>query len=375
MKISAKWMVALLAASMAFGVMGCRGKLPEAPVEVGQTQTASSGAEVSILGFEIAEPDFIDSENRALRPIKGQGEVAVLRIRVKNPTKKEIKYRPLHMETSATRIQICSDPGLEADTDTRQWVRAIVPGPNIYTPNQQTNNLVTIPPEGEITDEYLFEIPTFEDQLVALIPGSIVGGDSKTLRFKVPQAKKIAPPEPARLNQPVTIDGVEVKVTRVAQEYAELEQRTPSQTALKYPYAYTERPVMAVNVVIKNTGSEPCSYDPSHSAEMAGINMQMAGGIALKRIKLASGVIGKGQISAKKSIPSGESISDVYFFEAPASKSELSFMLSGHILGVKGIYRFALDYTPSNPPEPNLKPYENAQANDAKADDASDAAE
>ena len=284
-----------------------------------------------------------------------------------------MSYKPLHFESAANRVQVCTDPDPENGTRTNTKAIAFESGKGTHTPSQRIEPRVEIPAGSEIIDEYLFEPPVVAggQRLVVLVPGSIVGV-KKTFRFYLDMPKKAAQQEPSKLNEAAVVDGVSVKVTQVGAEYPELVPREKPAKPLKYAYAYTAKPVLAIHIAISNNSSTDYGYDPSHTAEIAGINLNMPGNNSLKRVKLESGVYGKGQVTGKIAIPAGKSIEDVYFFDLPADSTPLEFSLSGHIFGVRGIYRFALDYTKSTPPEPNLKPYLDAggaAADEAKAED------
>lgn len=373
MKLSAKLSIALLVATMAFSAIGCKGNLPDPPVKPGVEQTAQNGGKISVDSFILTTPDFIDRDGKAQRTVKEQGEVAILRLRISNPTGSDIKYKPLHFKNAGERIQICTDP--DKETGARSNVSAIAFDIQkmIHTPKQHIEDQVTIPAGHDITDDYLFEVPMTSEKLVALVPGDILGdASSKVFRFYLEEPSKVAPQPPKKLNQPATVDDLMVTVTRVTTEYAELEERTPPAKPLKYAYAYTKKPVLSIYMTIKNTGKKPVGYDPSHSSAIPGINLNMQN-IGLKRIKLESGVVGKGQVKGKVTIEPGATLTDVYFFEIPDSSGLLNFMISGHIFGVNGIYKFALDYLQTTPPEPDLHPYKNAGKEGAEGADDADA--
>ncbi len=372
MRKSAKLLTALFVASMAFGFVGCSGEVPKPPVELGQVDKADNGAELSIMDFVVTKPDFLDSAGRYARPSEGQEEVAIVRLKVKNTSSSEITYKPLHFEGVKNRMQLCTDPDLD-HPETRTNFKAIDFGQQnpYHTPGQHIDQRVTIQPGHEIVDEYLFEPPVVNNEkLVVIIPGSIIGDSKRNFRFYVGQPKDVKPSEPASLRQPVELEGLEVKVTQVTQEYAELLPRTPKE-GLKYAYAYTNKPVMAVYISITNKSREPRSYDPGHAGDGAGINMLFSNS-PLDRAKIKSGAYGKKQVPGKISINPNATVEDVYYFVAPDSGGKLNFSLSGHLFSVKGIYRFKLDYTPSNPSAPDLKPYLHKDS-DSAADAAADA--
>lgn len=361
MRFNAKLMVALLTASMAFGVVGCKGEPPADPLAAGMADKIANGLEISIVSLELAKPDFIDMNGKAARPVKEQAEVAVLRVKIKNTSGTELAYSPRHFETNPKdRVQLCTKPSM--DDGSRVNVKAIafnMTSP-YHTARQYTETNVKIPANGEIVDEYLFEPPKTAGQpLVALLPGSMFGVQG-TLKFMVPNITKAAEQKPAGLNTAMTIDGMEVKVTEVMKKYAELEPNTKPATPLKYAYAYTKDPVMAVTVSITNKSSAELSYNPSHSAKIAGINMAFANS-PQKRVMLDNTVHAKGQVVGKIAVKAGATISDVYLFEAPSSSGELSFDISGHIFSVSGMYRFALRYDDITLQEPNLEPFKDAE--------------
>ena len=379
MRFNAKLMVALMAASMAFGFTGCKGELPSDPLAVGAPDTVTNGLEISLVSFELAKPDFIDMNGKAARPAKEHAEVAVLRVKIKNTSAGELSYSPRHFENNPKdRVQLCTKPNL--DDGSRVNVKAIAFNTTnpYHTARQYIETNVKIPAKGEIIDEYLFEPPkTAGEPLVALLPGSMFGVQG-TLRFMVPNITKAADVKPATLGTAMNIDGMEVKVTEVMKKYAELEPNTKPATPLKYAYAYTKEPVMAVTVSITNKSKEERSYNPSHNVKIAGINMAFANS-PQKRIMLENSVHAKGQVTGKIAIKPGMTITDVYLFEAPSSTGELSFDVSGHIFSVSGMYRFSLRYDDIQLQEPNLKPYETEDAAEgeegADAEDAEGAAD
>jgi len=354
-------MASCLVAALSLGAFGCTGAPPEPPKAMGVASVAQNQAEISVVAFELTSPDFVDGHKQAMRPMENQGEVAIVRLRVKNPTDKPITYKPLHNESPARGVQLSTnpDPKTGARTDFKSITFDATKG--IHTTNQLIAT-VEIPPGGEILDDYLFENPVVTDeQLVVLVPGAIVGEVGRTFRFFVDNPPvKTAPPAPARLGEPVTIDGLTVSINSVTKAYAELVPRTPPAQPLRFAYAYTDKPVLVLTMTIRNDSNRPLSYEPSHTAETGGINLGLAGGAALKRIKLAPSVIGKGQVSGVVQIGPGETKTDVYLFEVPASSSTLNLNLSGHIFGVRGMYRFLLDYVASEPEAPDLAPYNKA---------------
>ena len=379
MKISAKLLIALLIVFMAFAAVGCKGKAPEPPKAMSEVIEISEGVKISIDSFHIASPDFIDQEKKARRPsVKEEAEVSVLRLRIKNDSDSEITYTPLHFAPKESRIQICTEPNPETGDRTNIRAVAFDGKERVHTPSQRVEPNVKIPAGGEVTDEYLFDVPATpeSEKLIVLIPESIlsIGTPGKTIRFYLDQPSKVKPQPPASLNQAMTIDGIEVKITEVGAEYAELEQREAPKEPLKYAYAYTEKPVLALKMSIKNKGKNAVGYDPSHTNEIPGINLNLATH-PLKRIKLPVGIIGKGQVKGAITIDKGDEISDVYFFERPESDGKLDFTLSGHIFGVNGIYRFSLNYKQTEPPKPDLEPYKTAEGGDDSAADAENAEE
>ena len=377
MKLSAKLSIALLVATMAFSAIGCQGTMPDPPVNPGQEQPAANGGKLSVDSFILTTPDFIDRDGNAQRTVNGQGKVAILRMRISNPTGSDIKYKPLHFQDAGERIQICTDP--DQKTGERADVAAISfdKGKMIHTPEQHIEDQVTIPAGKDITDDYLFEVPMTPEgkRLVALVPGAILGdASSKVFRFYLDPPTTKAPKEPSKLNQPVTVDGLKVTITKVATEYAELEEINPAKK-LDYPYAYTKNPVLAIYATINNSSTKALTYAPGHSTEVPGIKLSMQNE-NLKRIKLEDKVIGKGQVKNKFSIAPGSSLDDVFLFELPSTNGMLSFTLSGSVFGVNGIYRYNLDFIKTNPPEPDLKPYLKGDKDeeDADEDGADDAA-
>ncbi len=390
MRISVKWAAACLIASLSFGFMACDGEPVVPPKAVGEVETAENAAQVSIEKFGLMTPDYVNGDKQAMRPMEGQGEVAFIRLKITNPTKKVITYKANHSEKDS--VQLCTDP--DPKTGSRVDYKSIVFDINkgIHTTNQIIGNR-DIQPGETIYDDYLFENPNAPgNQLVVLVPGALLGDtrvndrNKKPLvyRFYVsnPPQKEVAV-QPAAMNEAMVIDGLSVKVTGITKAYPKLDQRSATKP-LKYPFAYPKEPCLVMNVTIKNDGKSALSYEPSHTAEAAGIILELPGGNSLKRIRLDSAVIGKDQVFGKKTIQPGETLNDVYFFEAPSSSTELSFNISGHIFGVRGMYRFALNYKDASPEAPDLKPYlhegeaaaaDAAPAADEAADDAAPAAD
>lgn len=369
MRIQAKLAYWCLVAALVVGIAGCKGTPPEPPLEMNESAIAQNNAEISIAAFELTTPSFVDGHKQAMRPLKDQAELAIVRIRIKNPTDANIIYKPLHFETPDRSVQLCTDPNPETGerTNVRSVVFDIKSG--IHTTNQLVSNAVEIPPGGEILDDYLFEHPVIADsKLVVLVPGSMVGQVNKTFRFYVNNPpQKVVPPGPKLTGEANVIDGMSVTVESVESVYMELVPRIPPKEPLKFAYAYTEKPVLAIFVKVTNESSKALSYQPSHTAETAGINLQMPGGIALKRIKLDPQSLGKGQINGVIQVDPQESKKDVFLFELPSSTSTLDFTISGHVFGVRGMYHFKLDYDESTPEMPDLEPYKAA----GTAEDAS----
>ena len=383
MKISAKLPVILLAASMAFSAVGCKGEPPEPPRQVGESDVSQAGIELSVASFELASPDFIDRDGHAMRPSTDESEVAVLRLKIKNTSSSEIQYKPLHFESADKRVQVCTDP--DPDTGARSDIKAIAfeSGKGTHTPAQHIEPRVAIPAGSEIIDEYLFEPPVVAggQKLIVLVPGSVVGVQ-KTFRFYLDMPKRGVQAEPSKLNEAAVVDGVSVTVTKVGAEYPELVPKDEKvKEGLKYAYAYTAKPVLAIHIKIVNNSSTDYGYSPSHAAEIAGINLNMPGNNTLKRQKLDGAVYGKGQVPNKVALKAGDTIEDVFFFEMPGDSTPLEFSLSGHIFGVRGIYRFKLDYENTTPAEPDLTPYksagvaDNAAPEEGAAEEAKDGAE
>jgi len=381
MRISAKWAAACLIASLSFGFMACDGEPVVPPLDNGRAEIAENKAEVSIEKFGLMTPDYVNGDKQAMRPMEGQGEVAFVRLKITNPTDKVITYKANHSEKES--VQLCTDP--DPKTGTRTDYKSIVFDINkgIHTTNQIVGNR-DIQPGETIYDDYLFENPNAPgNKLVVLVPGAMLGDTRVNDRNKKPivyrfyvnnPPQKEAAIQPAALNEPMVIDGLSVKINSIGKDYPKLDQRNASKP-LKYPFAYPKDPFLVMNVTIKNDNAAPLSYEPSHTAEAAGIILELPGGNSLKRIRLDSTVIGKDQVIGKKTIKPGETINDVYFFEAPSSSTPLNFNISGHIFGVRGMYRFALDYKDSNPEAPDLAPYKSEAATDAAAEEAGDAEE
>ena len=382
--------VAALAAALSISTVGCEGKLPDPPKDFQVAEVANNQAAISIDAFEITTPDFVNNKKEAMRPMEGQGEVAVVRLKIHNPTQNPITYKPLHYENPAQGIQLCTDPDRENKGARKNFKSVVLNQAEMIHTTNQTITDTEIPAGGTLLDDYLFEKPVVSaDKLVVLVPGTIVGDINTVYRFYVPSnPQKVEPEPPKGLNVPETIDGLTVKITEVSKEYAQLDPRKRDQK-LKYPYAYTKEPILAIYVTISNTSGQQLNYEPSHTAEAAGIILEpIGGGDPYKRIKHDANAIGTGQVNGRISIKDGETIKDVYFFQPPASDSDLAFNISGHIFGVRGMYRFALPFKDSTPEEPDLEPYkhandkddeakeadenkeDDAKADDAKADDA-----
>ena len=365
-------MVGLLSASMALGMMGCKGKPPEPPVSAGGTIQVANGAGISVDSFQIAKPDFLDANGRAAHPAAGQESVAILRLKITNNSSGDLNYRPLHFADVKGRVQLCTDPN--PDTGDRANIRAIgfdAAAP-YHTRDQKIDSVVTIPAGQSITDDYLFEPPAEKGDLVVLIPDSIVGGgDGKVLRMFVHEATQGTEAKVAGLKDAVSIDGMTMTVTSVTKEYAELVPKTAPSKPLKYAYAYTKEPVLAVRVTIKNTDSKPHSYDPAHNSATAGISFKFAGK-PLERVKFDN-AYGKGQVTGPaRAIDPDTSIDDVYFFSVPGNDSRCEFEVSGNVLSVSGVYRYAFDISLRDPAEPDLKPYLRGDAAAAGADDGAE---
>lgn len=360
MKISARLVMGLLATSLTFGMMGCKGQPPEPPVEVGAPMTVSNGVTIKVKSFEVARPDYLDVSGKAVQPAEENAEVAVLKLEITNPSSSEVTYRPLHFNEAKSRVQVCTNPN--EITGNRTNIRAIKFDKESFyhTTNQIVDSNYKIGAGQTIVDEYLFEVPTVTDDLVVLIPDEIVGGtQQKVLRAKLGTLTDGAPKLAAQpIGKPYEIDGMSMTISSVAMEYAELVPKNQPAKPLVYPYAYTQDPVIAVRVSIRNNGKTDRAYDPSHNAGTAGVSFKFANS-PQKRIKFDS-AYGKGQVTSKISIAPGDAIQDVYFFEAPGSSGSCTFEVDGYTLSVPGLYRFAFNFEHTTPAKPDLEPYKNA---------------
>ena len=379
MKMSSRLPVALLAATMAFSAVGCKGEPPAPPLLMGQSETAQNGGKISVESFKLIKPDFVDAQGKAQKPQNGEVKVAALRLKVSNPTGSSITYKPLHFNPPERRVQLCTEPDPETGDRTDTPAIRTNEAKKIHTPSQLIKDQVSIPAGGEIYDEYLFDIPMKSGrQLVALIPGEMIGDpSSKVFKFYVGDLQEATAFSPKEINEPVTIDDLMVTVTRASLEYVELVKNPPDSKPLKYPYAYTKQPVLVVALDIKNTGNKERNYQPGHTSQVEGLSLTFDGS-PLKRIKLDSKAWAKGQLKGSKSIVAGESLSDIFLFEPPASSGTLNLSISGHIFGVtSGIYKFALDYQKSEPPKPDFEPWkkENVGEGEGGGEEAEPAAE
>lgn len=393
MKLNAKLNIGMLAASVLIGsawMTGCEKAPVAAPSE---TSAELNGAEISVVDFTLTKPYYYNSN-----AIFEQGqEVAVLRLKIK-AVDREIKYAPLHNAKGQERIQIWSKADIDKEnidvvnpknsTFGRVPLSAYTLASGAATFNQITAPTVTIEQGSEIIDEYLFHAPNIQD-LYAIIPGKLVGGSNEA-RIVLPNPHAVPSPTLAGLNQTVTFEDVSIKVTKVAHEYAELAPRNPPVQPLKYPYAYSANPVLAVYVTITNNNkTHEFTYTPNHSAATDGVHMSV-GTEPLKRNKIGTSditgkqvaVIVKGQVDGATTLKPGDTINDVYLFAVPTSNVELSFDLSGSLFRtkennntrpLKGYYRFTLPYKTSTPAQPDLEPYKHADQAGNAEDDADQA--
>lgn len=356
-----RWAILALTATLVFGLLGCKGEPPAPPVEMGIAQQVGEGLEFTVDAFEIATPDFVTAKKQAMRPQEGQGKVAIVRLKITNNGAVPRIYSALHKKNAAESVQLCTMP--DPETGARSNVERISFKEDIFSTNQQLSDRVDVAPGATIYDDYLFKIPNFTNtKLVVLVPGTILGDPKTVFRFAVPNPpQEVGTQPPATLGQPFAIDNVSVVVTKLEDVYAELEQSAANAPKLTYPFAYTKDIVLALHMSITNSGNVPLSYDPGHAAALsAGINLQLAG-TPLKRVKLDSKAIGKGQVRGIIELKPGETYQDVYLFQSPASSGTLDFYISGHLFGVRGMYRFTLGYEKSTPEVPNLEPYKAAE--------------
>lgn len=378
MKLNAKLKIGMLATSVLVGsvwMTGCEKPPVAAPDQT--TGTFSNGAEISVSSFTLEKPYYVNNDHKIS---SSDQDVAILRLKIK-ATKGDLKYNPLHDAENAGRVQIWSMEKIDQEDTTnnkfgRIEVAAYKLGGNTATLNQHTSNGETIAAGSEIIDEYLFKIPAAQ-KLYAVIPGAIVN-DSGDVRILIDAPQTVNPPAPAGLNQSVTFNDISIKVTKVANEYAELAPRNPPAQPLKYAYAYTANPVLSVYVSITNNGKTKLEYNPSHTADVSGVRM-LVGNQTLKRVKVGNTdvtgkqvgtVVGKGQVSDTTIAP-GATLTDVYFFEEPAADADLSFSLSGELFKTKGYFQFLLPYKKSTLAQPDLEPYKHAN----QADNAEDSGE
>lgn len=372
MKRQAKILTALWVASVSFGAYGCGPKEVEPPVQAGQAQKIE-GVEISVASFELTRPIFVDSGKNVYR-MRKDDEVAVLTLKIRNTSDSVKSYKPLHAATGSERVQLCTlpDATLEAPNYGRVFFKPVKA--DGATASYATNQIVSdveIPPGGEITDAYLFEKPATDKELVALVPGKIVVA-SGVLKLATGELKKVDPPAPAAVGEPVTVDGVSIKVTKVTTEYPELAPRTKPAKELKYAYAYTSDPVMAVYVTISNTTDGAIAYNPAHEDDVGPVSLSTTTGELLKRAKISGTVMGKDQVQGQKTIEVGESVDDVFYFSVPSDSVALDFSLAGKIVNVFGLYEYRLNYEKTTPPRPDLEPYKNPDANAADDENSED---
>ncbi|MFA5625846.1 MAG: hypothetical protein WC966_12490 [Bradymonadales bacterium] len=347
----------LLLTTLSFSLLACKGEPPEPPLKMGVAQQVGEGLEFTVEAFEISAPDFVTAKKQAMRPQEGNEKVAVVRLKITNTGDIPRIYSSLHKKSAAEGVQLCTMP--DPETGARSNVERVMFKEEIYSTNQQFSDRVELAPGAVIHDDYLFKIPNFTDpQLVVLVPGTIVGEPKTVYRFSVPNPpQEVVAQPPAQLEEAFEIDNLSVVVTKLEDVYAELAQSATNAPKLKYPYAYTKDIVLALHMSITNNGNLPLSYDPGHAAALsAGINLQLAG-TALKRVKLDSKAIGKGQVRGIIELKPGETYTDVYLFQSPASSGTLDFFISGHLFGVRGMYRYTLNYEKTTPEPPNLEPY------------------
>lgn len=371
MKNQAKYLTAILAASVSLSAYGCGSKEVEPPVPVGQSVNVGGKVDVSVVSFEKTRPIFVDDEKNVYRLRKDE-TVAVLTLKFRNTTSEPVSYKPLHNETGNRRVQLTTAPDPEKGAPYYGRIFMNPVKADGATRAHATNQIVTsgyeIPAGGEITDAYLFENPTASG-LIALVPGDSVGS-SEILKLAVGDIKTVEPPAPAKINESVSVEGVSIAVNKVTTEYPELAPRAKPAKELKYAYAYTADPVMAIHVTIKNGSDKQVSYIPSHEAESIAVSLTTATGENVKRAKIGGTVTGKDQVQGTKVIEPGASLDDVFYFSVPSDSVTLDFSLAGKIVGVYGLYEYRLDYEKTTPQKPDLEPYKNAGNGDNAKDDA-----
>lgn len=374
MKRQAKILTALMVASVSFGAYGCAPKEVVPPVAAGQAEKVE-GVEISVASFELTRLVFVDGDKDVYR-MRNDEEVAVLTLKIRNTSDTNKTYKSLHAAAGTERVQICTLPDAtkEAPDYGRIFYNPIkADSAKASRPVNQVVGDVDLAPGEVITDVYLFEKPPTDKELVAIVPAKIVGASGK-LTLSTGELKKVDPPAPASINEPVTVDGIAIKVTKVSTEYPELAPRTKPAKPLKYAYAYTSTPVMAVHVNVKNTTNAAVAYEPGHDKDASPVSLVTTTGESIKRANVnTSTATGKDQVQLTKTLEAGDSIDDVFYFSVPSDNVTVDFSLAGKIVNVFGLYEYRLDYEKTTPARPDLEPYKNAGNDAANGDDADDA--
>ena len=338
MKRQAKILTALMVASVSFGAYGCAPKEVVPPVAAGQAEKVE-GVEISVASFELTRLVFVDGDKDVYR-MRNDEEVAVLTLKIRNTSDTNKTYKSLDAAAGTERVQICTLPDAtkEAPDYGRIFYNPIkADSAKASRPVNQVVGDVDLAPGEVITDVYLFEKPPTDKELVAIVPAKIVGASGK-LTLSTGELKKVDPPAPASINEPVTVDGIAIKVTKVSTEYPELAPRTKPAKPLKYAYAYTSTPVMAVHVNVKNTTNAAVAYEPGHDKDASPVSLVTTTGESIKRANVStSTATGKDQVQLTKTLEAGDSIDDVFYFSVPSDNVTVDFSLAGKIVNVFGL--------------------------------------
>lgn len=362
-------LVVLMTLSVCLHAVGCEGDAPPEPDPPTAADEAAvlNGVEIRVDALRSIKPEVLDPEGHAAIVVAGADRVLAIDLSLKNTGESAVPYRPSH---SATPGQPDTTPLLFTMPEGEDGKLTPVPPVRLgeaYFLQGQIKNEQQIAPGKTIDDTYIFRLPGKGESLMLTVPAPLVGGTAGELaKFELPNKPKVVPAgKPGKLGTPLVHGPVKITVDAVKDAYVEAVQVTkkPGEEKLKYPYAYTNEPILRVDVTLENTGKEGLYYDPGHRAnDSLGVELMLQRGnktIALKRYKLAdANAAAKGQMQPTTLEP-GKKYKDVFLFQRPptSAKTELEFILSGHLFSVPGLVRFELPYEKREPSPPDLEPY------------------
>ncbi len=350
-----------------FFALACTPEPPAPPHEVGESVEHGS-LSMTIEGFYVGSPDFVDDKNHSAKATDKNTKVAIIRLAVTNNGEEATTFYPQHLASAGRMIQLSTLP--DPETGERIPIEAITLPSNIFTTTQIQGD-IKVQPGETIIDDYLFKVPVVDaEKLLVLIPGVTIGNAAQVYRYSVANApEEIVSNDVVAKGKPFAIDGVSVTLKGTSEAYTELvNTNSDAQKKLKFPFAYTTEIVLKLDVTITNKSKQDITYDPSHrSNDASGVELiNTKTGRSLKRVKLPAKALAKGQTKDPVTIKPGKSFNDSFLFQRPTTSGNFMFLLSGHVLNVKGLYRFSFSHKRSEPVKPDFEPYKKAAEEAAK---------